>query len=152
MSYKTILVPLDGSEFSTGAVEEAARLGRPHGSQLVLLAVVETQTAQFEGYAEFVSGMDIRERIRAQLEELLAKTAAELEKEGFKVKTLVRDGFPHEEIIAVCEEERADVIVMTTHGRRGFIHWLMGSVAEKVVRSAPCSVLVVRSPEASEGD
>ena len=147
MSYKTILVPLDGSEFSIGAVAEASSLARPFEAQIVLLSVVELPTAQFEGYAEFVSGTDIHERIRAQLEGMLQTTAEKLRADGFNVTILLREGFPHEEIISVCEELAVDLIAMTTHGRRGFIHWLMGSVAEKIVRSAPCSVLVVRSPE-----
>lgn len=64
-----------------------------------------------------------------------------------RVELLVRDGPASEEIVKAAEEQRADVIVMATHGRTGIRHLLLGSVTEKVLRASPCPVLVVRSQE-----
>jgi nucleotide-binding universal stress UspA family protein len=144
MGYRTILVPLDGSPLARLAIAEAKKLAEPGGARIILLGVVEFPTAQFEGYADFVSGFDIHERIRKYIEQFLTKEIELLHAEGYQADYLVREGFPHEEIAAACEDEKVEIIVMTTHGRTGFAHWILGSVAEKVVRSAPCSVLIVR--------
>jgi nucleotide-binding universal stress UspA family protein len=64
-----------------------------------------------------------------------------------KVQCLVREGTPFYEIITCAKELEVDLIILGTHGRGPFAHMLMGSVAEKVVRKAPCPVLTVRHPE-----
>lgn len=144
MNYATILVPFDGSELAEQAITEAVTLARPHGARIILLGVMEVPTAQFEGYAEFISGVDIHDKMRDHLNGLLTGHAERLRAQGLHTDTQVRQGIPHEEIAAACNEEKVDVIVMTTHGRSGFAHFLLGSVAEKVVRTAPCSVMIVR--------
>ena len=144
MGYATVLVPLDGSDFARRSIDEAKKLTRPPDGRILLVGVVEVPTAQFDGYAEFVSGIDVHERIRSHLEKMLREEVEALRRGGYEADLRVREGVPHEQIAALCEEEAVEVIVMTTHGRTGFAHLLLGSVAEKVVRSAPCSVLVVR--------
>jgi universal stress protein A len=148
MEYTTILVPLDGSEFSLRAVREARGIASKEKSRIILFAVVEPITSQLEGYAEFVSGADLYEQIRVELQAMLDEEAERLAANGYMVETKLCEGFANEEIIEVCKREGADVVVMTTHGRTGVAHWFMGSVTEKVVRCAPCSVLVVRGKEA----
>lgn len=144
MAYRNILIPLDGSAFARRALDEMEKVAAKGQSRIVLLGVLEFPTAQFEGYAEFVSGIDIHDRLRVEMEKALAKEADALRAGGHLCQVIVREGFPHEEIAAVCDTEGIDLIVMTTHGRTGLAHWILGSVAERVVRSAPCSVLVVR--------
>jgi nucleotide-binding universal stress UspA family protein len=65
--------------------------------------------------------------------------------EGRRVRTAVRVGVPYEEIVALARDERADLLVIGTRGRSGVPHALLGSVAERVVRLAPCPVLSVRA-------
>jgi nucleotide-binding universal stress UspA family protein len=147
MEYNKILVPLDGSEFSRRAVNDAVGIAAKQRTNIILFAVVEPITSQLEGYAEFVSGADLYEQIRVELQAMLDDEAERLAANGYLVETRLCEGFANEEIIAVCKRDEIDLVVMTTHGRTGVAHWFMGSVTEKVVRCAPCSVLVVRAKE-----
>ena len=69
-------------------------------------------------------------------------------KAGFKVQTAVEEGDPKSKILDHATRWGADIIVLGSHGRKGFEHFLMGSVSESVVRHAPCSVEIVRIPKA----
>ncbi len=144
MGYKTVLVPLDGSTLALTAIKDAVKLVRHTGGKIVLLSVVEVPIAQFEGYTDFVGAEEIREQFIQRMTDALATEAKALENEGIEVEAIVRQGTPHEVVSEVCSEVGAEMVVMTTHGRTGMIHFLLGSVAEKVVRSAPCSVMIVR--------
>ncbi len=152
MGYKNVLVPLDGSKIALNAIEDAVKLAKsgPGDGRIVLLAVVETPTMQFEGYGEIMGHLDIHENIHRDLKKLLDEEAAKINAQGVETKCLVLDGLPHEEIVGVCSDENINVVVMTTHGRTGIAHWIMGSVAERVVRAAPCSVFIVRRPDGEE--
>jgi nucleotide-binding universal stress UspA family protein len=66
---------------------------------------------------------------------------------GLKARSLLRVGSPFVEIVRTAQSERADLIVVGTHGRTGLAHVLMGSVAERVVQKAPCPVLTIRHPD-----
>lgn len=144
MGYNNVLVPLDGSEVARAALDELKKLVRPGEGTVVLLSVIDTPPMQLEGYGEVLGTLDIQERLRVKYEAILESEAVELRAGGFLVRTLVRDGLAHEQIVIVCREEKIDLLVMTTHGRSGLAHWIMGSVTERVVRSAPCPVLIVR--------
>lgn len=150
MGYKNVLVPLDGSAIATSAIEHAVKLVEPVVGRVVLLCVVETPPMQMEGYGEVLGTMDIEQKLRESYEAMLKEESAKLAHKGIMVETLIRDGLAHEEIAGVCAEMDIDVVVMTTHGRTGIAHWIMGSVAERVVRIAPCSVMIVRG-KPSEG-
>ncbi len=80
----------------------------------------------------------------------LVKLCDEHVPEAVRGEVLLRRGHPSLEIVLTAESERFDLIVMSTHGRTGLKHALLGSVTEKVVRKAPCPVLVVRAPEEEE--
>ena len=75
---------------------------------------------------------------------IIAARAAALAAEGVTARAVVRAGVPWREIVHLAAEEHADMIVMGTQGRTGLEHLLLGSVAERVVRTAPCPVLTVR--------
>ena len=79
---------------------------------------------------------------RAELDKWAAQGAAA----GLKVRPVLRSGVPHEEIVALATDEFADLLVIGTHGRGGMSRVLLGSVADRVVRLAPCPVLTVRGP------
>ena len=88
---------------------------------------------------------------RKWAEETLEARAADLSQSGTKASWRVQVGVPFEEIVKIAEEERADMIVMGTHGRGGLNRMLLGSVAERVIRLAPCPVLTVREATAEVG-
>lgn len=77
----------------------------------------------------------------------LGKWAEAARKRGITVRTVVRRGSPSAEIVALASEEHADLVIMGTHGRAGVSRVLLGSVADRVIRTASCPVLTVRKPE-----
>ena len=82
--------------------------------------------------------------------EQLARLGADLKKKGLRFRAMVRTGSPSQTIVALAKSGRADLIIMATHGRTGLAHVFLGSVAEKVVRTASCPVLTVRGAAASK--
>lgn len=139
---KNILVPIDLSEVSESVVAEACLLAQKTGADLHLLHVYFIPVESV-GLAQAVSERYVREFVadaRAQLEALLAKHCLT----PTKREVLVESGDPRDVIVSKAAELHADLIVMGTHRRRGLTRVLLGSVAESVIRTAPCSVLVVR--------
>jgi nucleotide-binding universal stress UspA family protein len=139
---KNILVPIDFSDPSENAAAAASMLARTTGATLHLLHAylipaepLARRTAASQKYLD-----QFAKESKAQLGELAAKLCAD-SKLG---PLLVESGDPREVITRKARELKAELIVMGTHGRRGLTWALMGSVAESVVRTAPCSVLVVR--------
>ncbi len=150
MSYRKIVVPLDGSELAEEAFREAVPLARAFGAELVLVGVLDLTAGMYDVYAEAFDPVDLRAQLEKFLRGALDRALEKVQAEGVKARTMLRVGIPHEEIAAVAEEEGADLVVMTTHGRKGLSHLLLGSVTEKVIRTAPCPVLVVRPREGSK--
>ena len=89
--------------------------------------------------------VDLRERAQTALQHFLPS-----ELSGRSVELRVEIGHPFEQILEVAKGERVDMIVMGTHGRTGLAHIVLGSVAERVVRMAPCPVLTVKVPPSTE--
>lgn len=144
MSYDNLLIPLDGSAIADEAVAEAKKVLDKGRGKIHLLSVIELPIMQLEGYGEIIGTLDIMERLKERFKLLLREKTEKLLAEGVEASWSVREGLPHEEIVEAAREFNSDAIVMTTHGRTGIAHWIMGSVAERVVRSAPCPVLIVR--------
>jgi nucleotide-binding universal stress UspA family protein len=132
--FKRILHPTDFSEASQLGCVKALELARQCGAKLIVL----------HAYANPVSveGMWAVPDPRPELEEALGMIAAD--EPAFPVERVLRVGTPAETIIAYAQRHNCDLIVMGTHGRTGLSHLLMGSVAEKVIRMAPCPVMVIR--------
>ena len=147
MKYSKILIPLDGSELAEKALDAALPLAKTYGAPMVLVGVLDLTAGMYDVYSEAFSPVDLKAQLESFLETALKRAKARLEQEGLAVSSHVKVGVPHEEITALAEAENADLIVMTTHGRKGLTHLLLGSVTERVIRTAPCPVLVVR-PEA----
>ncbi len=138
-----VLVPVDLSEQSALVVDHAAALASAYGASIDLLHVVE-EAAFPTAYGMdplTPSQPDVQERAREALEALVAEV------DGFTeaVNTHVLAGYAARDIVDFSDEHAADLIVMATHGRTGLQRFLIGSVAEKVVRSAPCPVFTVKS-------
>lgn len=140
----TIVHPTDFSETADQAERQAARLARSLGGELILLHVsVETPL-----YGETAFGMpDVKRIYESQArwaEECLTARVAALTKDGVPTRWRRRVGIVHEAICDVAREEAADYIVIGTHGRGGIARFMLGSVADRVIRTAPCPVLTVR--------
>lgn len=141
---RRILIPLDFSAHSSKALPLATRLAREFEASLVLLHVTEPVAYPTDfGYAPAATD-GLQESFQRDAQERLDTLAAELRSAGFSVETALRVGRPFQEISTAASELRADMIVVTTHGYTGLTHVLLGSTAERVVRHAPCPVLVFR--------
>jgi|WetSurMetagenome_2_1015567.scaffolds.fasta_scaffold1175357_1 nucleotide-binding universal stress UspA family protein len=127
---KKILVPTDLSEFSLAAMEYAQSFGELYTSRIYVLHVVETK----EGHQRKED--EAAQALKRFVEANVAEPAG--------IHQVVRNGIPWVEIRRFADEEGIDMIVIATHGRTGFRHVLMGSVAEKVVRLASVPVLAVK--------
>src|SRR5918995_3413399 len=140
---KRILCPTDFSESAATAERQAVHLARALGAELLLLHVAIEAPLWREG----VGTADVRRVFEGQrkwAEDTLAARAAALSTEGVSARGVVKVGVAWEEIVGLAAEERADMIVMGTQGRTGLERVLLGSVAERVIRRAPCPVLTVR--------
>ncbi|WP_336022571.1 universal stress protein [Halobellus salinisoli] len=141
--YDNILVPTDGSVASEGAVGHAIELAKQYDATLHALYVVDTGA-----YSAMEVGSDIVvEALREEGEQAVARVAKEAEAAGIAVETAVETGIAHRSIVEYVETEGIDLVVMGTHGRTGVGRFLLGSVAEKVVRTADAPVMTVRSQE-----
>jgi universal stress protein A len=140
---KCIVCPTDFSERAAPAEREAVRLAKALGAELVLAHVGTDATLWREGlYTPEVRA--VVEGQRKWAADALAARAAALAAEGVTARAVVKVGLAWKEIVRLAAEEHADMIVMGTQGRTGLERLLLGSVAERVIRRAPCPVLTVR--------
>lgn len=143
--YKQILIPVDGSEVSNHAADEGFKLASVLGSGITLLYVVDTTIASIPEAESGISNIElIRQSFKEQGEKLLGTLKAGAREKGLEAEGLIAEGDVHDEIIRVADEKKADLIIMGTHGRRGFNRLLLGSVAESVARRARSAVLLIR--------
>ena len=143
---KTILVPTDFSECSDAALKYGYALAEAFGATLHVLNVVQdpyTMPWATEGFAAPIG--DLLADWEAQAKQRLAESVSTAAAVKTVVKTQV--GSPHPEIVRYAAQYGIDLIVLGTHGRGPLGHILLGSVAERVVRTAPCPVLTVRHPQ-----
>jgi nucleotide-binding universal stress UspA family protein len=143
-SIETILVTTDFSATSRHALPWARDLAERFGSKLILAHVHEDLSPFFPEYAQPGIAEAFEEHRRAA-DARLARLAREL---GPDIEPMTSTGTPHREIVRIAEERKVDLIVMATHGRGLVSHALLGSTTERVLRRAPCPVLVVRDPNA----
>jgi nucleotide-binding universal stress UspA family protein len=140
---KRLLCPTDFSDAAASAERQAATLARALGAELVLLHVASENPL----WRETVGSTQVRAVFEAQRKwaaDTLAARITALAAEGVSARSLVKVGVAWEEIVRAASDEHADLIVIGTHGRTGLDRLLLGSVAERVVRRAPCPVLSVR--------
>ncbi len=143
---KKLLVPIDFSECSKKALQYAVPLAEQFGASITLVHIVRVN---YVGGPEFAA-LDypgIEGELLKSAEKHLAELAATEVESKTDARAVVRIGQEVTEIIAAAKELESDLIIISTHGRTGLKHVLMGSVAENVVRLAPCPVLVVRENE-----
>lgn len=142
MQLRTILHPTDFSPYSEYAFQLACSLARDCGARIVVLHVVPTQSPLYGGGMLSPPQPDIEEKLREALCQIRPPDP------GIRVEHLLEEGFDTGSgIVETARDVRSDLIVMGNHGRTGLLdRLLMGSVAEKVVRQAPCPVLTVKFP------
>lgn len=145
--YKRILTPVDGSATSRRGLRAAIGLAKAQRARLVIVNVVDAVPvfASLEGVATYDPG--IIEALRNAGKKILARAAAEAKQRGVKARTVLAEnsaGRVADVIVRQAKKNRADLIVIGTHGRRGLTRMVMGSDAELVVRYAPAPVLLVR--------
>jgi nucleotide-binding universal stress UspA family protein len=139
---RTILHPTDFSDNAAYALQLACSLARDHGARLIVLHAHRPPVMVLGG-TEAIPPLPVEEEI----EELEAQLKAlNLPMSGITVERKLMQGEPVTTIVEFAQRVPCDLIVMGTHGRRGLRHLLMGSVAEQVVRKAPCPVLTMRVP------
>ena len=147
-SIQRIVAPLDFSSPSLDAAEYAIQTADHFGAAITLLHVLEPVYYDLElgfGKIEQVS------RTRQHWQDRLGELAGLARSFGLAAEAQVRGGVPADSIVACAEDQGADLIVMGTHGRRGWSRLRFGSVAEAVLRHAPCSVLAVKTPKFEPG-
>ena len=145
MTIKTILVPTDFSEPSADALGYAKNLAGVLGASIHLLHVVQDPLAEpwgLESYGPMPP--DIFRQIKARAQEELEKSLSEADRKTYNATLVTTEGAPFSQIIEYAKMHPVDLIVMGTHGRGALAHAILGSVAERVVRFAPCPVLTVR--------
>ena len=146
---KRILVPIDFSASSRRALDQAAEIAVRFDATIHLIHVCDRpviRAALMDGYS--LSPSDWRQQLGVNAEAQLAEIAGRVR--GVRVSTEVLFGRPANVIVETAAKEDADLIVMGTHGHGAMMRVVLGSVAERVVRSAPCAVLTVREPHARE--
>ena len=143
-----ILCPVDFSKNSDHAMHYALAFAERHQAELVLVHVMDYAAMDILDYpSAFEFSAQINERMREIADERLNQLAEVKRGEYGPITTRLTTGTPFLEIINLAREERADLIVMGTQGRTGLAQVFMGSVAERVVRKAPCPVLTVKHPD-----
>ena len=148
-----ILLATDGSESATSALAFMLRLPLPADTEIRLLTVIDKAFYYSKRKKELSSEQrqlleETKRMLRDEAEDLLAEGEARLIEAGWPVSTQILTGHPSKQIVRVAKEIAADLIVVGSHGLTGIKHFLLGSVSDKLLDHAPCSVLVVK-PHAS---
>ena len=147
--YRRVMLPLDGSPQAEEVLPHALTLAKLRGAEVVLVRVLRPFPAGF-GASEGTMRQAM-ERTREMASRYLGEVADRFAEEGIAAESVVLEGEPHSEILRFAEAKCIDMIMISARGRSGWSRWLMGSVADRVVRGASVSVLLVRgSGEGSE--
>lgn len=149
--YKRLLVPVDFSPVSLEALATARDLAKTTGASLHLFHSVDDVAWRYLGYP-LESLAQVQTTVTDSANEQLRELALQEQREGLTVETtLVISTRPASAIVEFAREHAIDLIVMGTHGRGAMLRMMLGSVAEHVVRTAPCPVMVVRDPRPRGG-
>ena len=147
MEIKKILFAADFSEGSSSSLPYAVDLAKRYGAKLYLVHVIYDIAKTSGSYVPHVSLDELYKEMEKNAKAELEKCFIEEMRTYKDVERVVLKGTPYEEISRFAEENKIDLIVIGTHGRKGLDRMLFGSTAEQVVRHAPCPVLTVRLPK-----
>ncbi len=149
LKIQRILCPTDFSEFSERAFDYALSLAQHYGAEVLLQHVVRPLNIGYPEYALPDAVSEFYGELCEHAEDQLREFAKAHAPDGHPTRAIVEEGGVTERILAVAKEQSVDLIVMGTHGRKGFERLALGSVTEKVLRKAHCPVMAVRKPEHS---
>ena len=148
--YNDILVPTDGSEGTSRAVEHALDIAEKYDATAHVVYVVNTSA--YSTLPADSNWESITAALEDEGEEATREIGEMMEDAGVDTVTAVEEGIPHKTILRYADENGIDLVVMGTHGKSGLDRLLLGSVTEKVVRSSDTPVLTVRMVDGEEGE
>ena len=140
---KNILVATDGSQFSDVAVKEAINIAKTYDSTLYCISVIEMHLDHYPDFLNLAPNVinEKKKELTASLQEIRERAT----RQNVQCEVIIREGNePYELIINEADKVQAGLIVVGSHGKTGLVKLLMGSVAERVIGHAKCSVLVVK--------
>jgi nucleotide-binding universal stress UspA family protein len=142
-----ILIACDGSEHSEAAINALIARPAPAGSSVSVISVAHVPFPMVDPYLgeQISSDPELSPSLLKAAQRTADGAAARLQAVGIAAQSQAQLGDPRVEIVRAAEEGKADLIILGSHGRTGISRWLLGSVAEHVVRHAPCSVEVARA-------
>jgi universal stress protein A len=143
MDIRRILVPCDFSEYAEKALTWALELAERWRSRVLLLHVIPRPSYPPMLMGSYFDVAQFEASLQAEAETRAKEIVARAGNKAVQIETQVIIGEPFSDICRMAEDEKVDLIVMGSHGRTGLRHVLLGSVAERVVRHAPCPVLVI---------
>ena len=141
---RRVLHATDFAPTSRRALDAAISLAKLSHARLTILFVLAPVVLVPGQYIDGQTMAALQTRARELSGQQLASLAARARKAGVKTSVLLREGYTADQIVRACRSAKADLVVMGTHGRRGLPKFFLGSVAERVVATAPCAVLTVR--------
>lgn len=147
-----VLIAIDDSAYSRHAIDLAARMGWPAGSRLIVISVmrsIATVLASASTDTE-IPVPDLQRQERERVETVIENAKNVLRDSGLSTEGVLLEGDAREALLEEAERQRADLLVVGSHGRTGLTKLLLGSVSSHVVTHAHCSVLVVKTAEAEE--
>jgi nucleotide-binding universal stress UspA family protein len=147
IALKKILVATDFSEAADAALSYGRALARAFGARLHVLNVVDDMYLRLGGDAYAAVLPDLQQDVERQARERLEALLVDNDPTPLPTDLIIREGAAAQEIVKYAKDGGIDLIVVGTHGRGAMAHLLLGSVAERVVRTASCPVLTVRHPE-----
>lgn len=147
LEIREILIPTDFSKSSRMAVDYGIQIALKFSSKIHLLNVIQPLPPLAGDFPVTSPELLVGGSPLHQSQPPLGSLSDEMVKLGIPVVTHCREGFAFDEILLLSKEQKVDLIIMGTHGLTGLSHVLLGSVAEKIVRNAPCPVLTVRHPD-----
>lgn len=145
--YRKILVPLDGSELAEKVLPHATALAKGTGAEVTLATVVQLSLGAVGAKLEAIpeAAAERRAALKAEAMIYLEKVQRDLKNQGVTAHIVALEGDVACEIITYAEQEGFDLVTMATHGRSGIDRFVMGSIAEKVIRSTVKPVLLIRA-------
>jgi nucleotide-binding universal stress UspA family protein len=150
LSLRQILVPVDFTETSDRALDYAVEVARKFDASITVLHAYQIPVYGFPEGA-YITSADVASQLSTAAQGRLDAMVESQKLAGVPMVSLLRDGVAWEEINTVAQENKADLIIIGTHGRRGLARALLGSVAENVIRTAKIPVLVIHGPRDEHG-